>query len=164
MYQLIISAECHFRFNHPEFAQVLLRVAILSPERRPEGLHVTQPHAILLYIQLPAARQHCLLPEEVLLPVHNSLATGQSFDITNIVLHERCDLEQLPRTLAVGCGYDRRVDLQESVVVEEFVRGVRECVSDPCNCTDDVGPDPEVWDGSECLHVDPAFAQRVFLI
>lgn len=103
---------------------MFLSVTILSPEGWTEGIHVTQPHTILFDIQLTTTSQHCLLGEEVLFLVDHSGFVLQCLDILDVILHHGGDLEQFTRSLAVRSGDDWGVDLQEAVLVEEFMCGL----------------------------------------
>ena len=45
-------AECHFRFNHPEFCKMACRVAVLCPEGRSECVDVLKCKCISLAFKL----------------------------------------------------------------------------------------------------------------
>ena len=65
-------AECHFRFDHPEFGKMARRIGVLSPESRPESIYIGEGERKNLRFQLPGNGQVRLLPEEVLLVVNLS--------------------------------------------------------------------------------------------
>ena len=90
--------------------------------------------------------------EKSILPV---LVAGQVGQV------ERRDAEHRPGPLGVAGGDDRRVDPEESVLVEVAVHGHRQAVADPRHRAERVGPRPQVGHRPQVLERVPLGRDRV---
>ena len=157
--------EGRLRLDHPELGQMPAGVRILGTERRSERVDLREGQAVGLDIQLPGDGEKRLAPEEILGEIR----------VARRVTREACqvqsaDTEELAGTLGVGRGDDRRVDPKVAVRVEELVHGPGEAVAHPSDCSERVGPWPQVGHLPEKLEavslgrdrirvriIDPAF-------
>src|SRR5207253_613415 len=73
------------------------------------------------------------------------------------------DAEQRPGPFAIAGGDDRRVDVEEALLVEEVVDGLRDAVPQAGNRAEGVGPRPEVGDRAEELEGVALLLERVAL-
>ena len=106
---------------------------------------------------MPADGQRGGPAKEVLPVVDLCLDLGQPLEV------QRRHLEHLTGTLAVTGGDDRRVNVDESTVLEEAVDGRRQRVADAGNRPKRVRPRPQVGDLPEELETVTLLLQRIVL-
>mmetsp|Transcript_12056 Transcript_12056/g.44739 ORF Transcript_12056/g.44739 Transcript_12056/m.44739 type:complete len:330 (+) Transcript_12056:364-1353(+) len=136
--------EGHLRLNHPKFRKVARRVRIFSPERRPEGVDVAQRAAVGLHVELAADGQRRPPAEEVLGVVNVARSVARNVLHRPVLRQKRRHSELLSRALAVRRGDERRVHVQEPVIVEELVSRVRHGMSNASQRGVDARPRTQV--------------------
>ena len=112
--------ERNLRLNHPELRQVARSVGILSAERRSERIDCAESRCSKLALKLSGNGKAGRLSEEILRIVHLAL-----FVLRDVVEVKRCHLKHRAGTLAVARCDERRIEIEETTVVEEFV----DCIS-----------------------------------
>ena len=112
--------ERNLRLNHPELRQVARSVGILGAERRSERIDCAESRCSKLALKLSGNSKAGRLSEEILRIVHLAL-----FVLRDVVEVKRCHLKHRAGTLAVARCDERRVEIEETTVVEEFV----DCIS-----------------------------------
>src|SRR5207249_2954404 len=74
------------------------------------------------------------------------------------------DLEHLAGALAVAAGDDRRVDVEESLLLEEIVDRPADAVAQAGDGAEGVGPGPQMGDGPQELEGMALFLERISLM
>mmetsp|Transcript_48554 Transcript_48554/g.100404 ORF Transcript_48554/g.100404 Transcript_48554/m.100404 type:complete len:276 (+) Transcript_48554:380-1207(+) len=147
--------------DHPELSQMPGGVRVLCPESGSEGVDIRERTAVVLHAELTAHGEEGRLPEEVLGVVDLALVPRQPFFL--FVCEQRCDLEHLARALAIRCGNERSVHVEEALGPEELMSRLCQGSPDACHRSDEVGPRPEVGDRAEVLHAVALLRQGVLL-
>ena len=146
----------HLRLDHPELRRMARGVAVLSPEGRPEGVHLAQREGHRLRLQLARDGQIGLPAEEVPAVIHLSLLGAG-----RVVRVDGGHPEHLARALAVRAGDQRGVDIDKAVSVEEVVQREGRLPPHPEGRGEGVGPRPQMGHRAQKLHRVPLFLQRV---
>ena len=110
------------------------RVGILRTECRPEGIYLRKCSSSQLALQLPRHGQVRGAAEEILRIVYPPL-----FGTGRILQVERRHLEHGAGTLRIGSRYDRRMQIEKSLVVKKFVNGKGHRVADAQHRTEGIG-------------------------
>ena len=105
----------HLRLDHPELGGVPRRVGILRPERRTEGIDVTQSAGEQLGFQLTGYGKAGLLAEKIFRRVRPLGFTSRRRE------GQGGDAKHLAGALAVGAGYDGGVQKMKTALAEELV-------------------------------------------
>ena len=136
-----------FRLNHPELRRMSCSIGVLGSESRPEGVHVSKRQGKSLRFQLSAYGQASFLAEEVFTVV--DLALFCSWRILHI---QGGDSKHLSSAFTVAARYDRRVDIDKVVILEELVNSIRYQRSDSEDSREGIAPRSQVCDLSHELH------------
>mmetsp|Transcript_12279 Transcript_12279/g.18093 ORF Transcript_12279/g.18093 Transcript_12279/m.18093 type:complete len:524 (+) Transcript_12279:289-1860(+) len=149
--------------DHPEFGQMTAGVAVLCPEGGAERVHVPQSTGVGLHVELARHGEGRAAGKEVLgvinVPV---LLAGERLRV-GLVLDEGGDAELLPGPLAVRRRDQGRVDVQETALVEELVRGEGHGVAHAHDGGVDLGSGAQVGDVAQVLQGVELLGERVEL-
>ena len=117
--------EGHFRFNHPELGQVARCIGVFGTESRSERIDLSQSCSSQLTLQLSGNRQAGLFAEEIVIIDDRTLLI-----LLQIIQIQGGHLEHLSGTLTVRSCNDRRMEIEEALVMEEFMDRVCHVVTD----------------------------------
>ena len=151
-------AEGHLRLDHPELGGVAGGKALLRTEGGAEGVHLAKGHGHGLGLQLAGNGQVDRLLEEVL-----GVIDGAVLVLGHVLQVEGGHTEHLTGALAVGCGQQRGVCVDEAVLLEELVDGVSRHAADAEGGVEGVGAGAQGGHGAQILHAHLLFLQRVFV-
>ncbi len=150
--------EGHLGLDHPELGQVPRGVRVLGAERRAERVDLAQRAGEDLAFELAADGEIGRAVEEVLGVVDVAPAGCRLGQLGRV---ERGDAEHLAGAFAVAGGDDRRVDVEEALLLEEVVDRAADAVAHPRDGAERVGPRPQVGDRAQELERVPLLLQRV---
>ena len=150
--------EGHLRLDHPELGQVPRRVRVLGAEGRAEGVDLAQAAGEDLGLELAADGQVGRPAERS--PGRKSTLPSLRGSLAEV---ERGDPEHLAGAFAVAGGDDRRVDVEEALLLEEVVDRPADAVADAGDGAEGVGPRPQVGDGAQELEGVALLLQRIGL-
>ena len=141
VHEVLFVVEADFRFDHPEFGQVARCVRVLGTESRSEGVDGSEACGSEFAFELSGNSQTRCLAEEVVV----------IFDLSVLVFLEvvevfGSDLEHLSCAFTVAGCDERRVEIDEALLVEEGVDGVGHLVTDAEYGSEGVGTWAEVCD------------------
>ena len=132
--------------------------ALLRAEGGAKGVHLAERHCHSLGLQLAGNGQVDGLLEEVL-----GVIDGAVLVLGDIVEVESGDAEHLAGTLTVGSGQQRRVGVDEAVLLEELVDGVSGHAADAESGVEGVGAGAQGGHGAQILHAHLLFLQRILV-
>ena len=142
--------------HHPELGGMALRVGVLSAERRAEGVDVAERHGEVLGLELARNREVGSLAEEVLAVVDVAMVVER-----RVGRVDRGHVEHLAGALAVACGDDGRVHIDEAALLEEGVDGEGGHGAHAEHGAEQVGAGAQVLDGAQELDGVALLLQRV---
>ncbi len=151
-------AERHLGLDHPELGRVAGGEALLGTERGAKGVHLAERHGHGLGLQLAGNGQVDRLLKEVLGVIHGAVLV-----LGHVVEVQRGDTEHLTGALAVGGGQQRRVGIDEAVLLEELVDGVSSHTADTERRVKGVGTGAQGGHGAQVLHAHLLFLQGVLI-
>ena len=129
VHQFFLIDECNLWFHHPELCKVTRSVTVLGTERRTEGVDCSQRSSAEFTLQLSTNGKRCLLSEEVIVVDDASVLV-----LLQVIEILRCHLEHVTGTLAIACGDEWRVEIEESMLMKICVYCHRHIVADAHNC------------------------------
>ena len=131
------SVKRHFRLHHPELGKMTGRIGVFCAERRSEGIDLAERERVNLSFKLAGHREPGLLAEKVFSVIDISLiGPGRFFHI------ERGDLKQRARAFTVARGYDGRMHMEKTALLEKTVDGEGKRAAQAGNGTERVGARP----------------------
>src|SRR5262249_33206550 len=133
------------------------RVRVLGAEGRAEGVDLAERAGENLGFELAANRQIGRTAEEVLAVVDLALVVARQ-----LAEVERGDAEHLAGALAVAGGDDRRMDVEKTLFLKEFVDGSADTVADAGHGAEGVAARPQMGLLAQKLHRMPLLLQRIF--
>src|SRR5699024_6379670 len=143
------------RLDHPELGGMSCRIGILRPESRSEGVYVAESKGKGLRLQLPADGETCLLAEEL-----SAVIDLAVFCLWQIFHVQRGHPEHLAGAFTVTAGDDRRVNIDEVIVLEKLVDRIGHQGSDPEYRGKSIAPRTQVGDLTHKFHGMAFFLQR----
>ena len=151
-------AECHLRLDHPELGGVTGGKALLGTEGGAEGVHLAECHGHGLGFQLAGNGQVDRLLEKVLGVIHGAVLV-----LGHILKVEGGHAEHLACALTVGRGEQRRVRVNEAVLLEELVDGVGSGAAHAESGVEGVGAGAQGGHGAQIFHAHLLFLQRILV-
>ena len=151
-------AESELRLDHPELRSVPCRVGVLGAERRSECVCVPECQGEDLSLELSAYCKRSLLAEEVLFVIYVSVFHRHIVEVQSRYL------EHLACAFGVARRDDRRVRVNEVVLLEELVDRVSSQRTDSEYSRERIAARSEVRDLSEILHAVTFFLERIVRI
>ena len=130
--------ESHFRLKHPEFRTVYPGIRRVCPKCWTKGVYLSQREGKWFRLKLTAYSKKCFSSEVVFVVVNSTVLHGDH------VQWKCCALKSLTCTLTVTLCYERRVDVEEAVIVKEPVYCHGNMVAYPKDTAECVGSGPEM--------------------
>ena len=150
--------ECDLRLDHPELGQMARSIGVFGAERRAEGVDCTEGGGAQLAFELTGYGERCRLAEEV-----GGVVYGTLFGARQVVKVEGGDLKHSAGSLAVACGDQRGVQVEETALLEVAVDGVGQSGAHAEHGRERVGARAQVGDFAQELKRVAFLLQRVCL-
>ena len=131
--------ECHLRLHHPELCKMAWSVGILCTEGRTKGIDSAESRCSKLTLELSAHRKRCLLSEKVVIILY--LAVLVLLQVVEVLCG---NLKHLSGSLAVARRDDRRMEIEESMLMEICMYCHRHVMTDAHHGTESVGTQTHV--------------------
>ena len=156
VHQLFLIDESHLGLHHPELGQMARCVRVFSTERRSERVDGSQGRSAQLAFELSADGERCLLAEEVV--VVDNLSVLVLLQVVEVLCR---DLEHVAGTFAVARRDERRVEVEEAVLVEIGMDGHGHVVADAHDGTERIGAQAQVRILAHVFEALPFLLHRV---
>ena len=132
------------------------RVGIFGAERRTERIGFAERLREGLRVELAADRQARLFLEEILRIIDRSVLVHR-----NVLLIQGRHLEHLPGSLRIVAGNQRRMDVDESALLEEAVNRVRRQRADAEDRLKGIGARTQMRNRAEIFHGMTLLLERI---
>src|SRR5574344_1810940 len=144
---IIQISDGDFRLDHPELTRVTRGVALRSPESRTESVDVLKGHRKGFDVELP----------------RNGEARPPAIEIVDRIFGVGRHGEDLARSFGIVRGDFRRMDINETIVLEEGMNRHGQNRANPIKGIEGVGSRTEISLIAEILESGPFLLKRIIL-